>query len=169
MNPANPWDQQPDEPSRAYELFAVYLEAGPSRSIAEMARITGHSDSNLRRYATRFNWKHRAEAHDRELLGRVVTQSTEEREAEHRAQIRAFADQLTCRAARLGDVADRLIALATRSVQTMLDRGEDLDARLLPSVVNAAAALTTLTSDLQSRALGIDELMELLEEDVEQG
>lgn len=123
----NPWDQRSDEPSKAYELFAVYLNAGPTRSFAATARLTGHSNSNLRRYSTQFDWKNRAEAHDRDALGRLVERRSGEREEEQMDQLRSFAEETMLRAERLGDASDKLLTLATKSMQRMLDHDEVLD------------------------------------------
>ncbi len=168
MAAANPWDQRPDESSRAYELFAVYLNAGPTRSIAATARLTGNSDSNLRRYSTRFHWRDRAAALDRESLGRLVERRSEEREAQEMNELRLFAEVSMRRADRLGDASDKLLKLATLSMQRMLDDGEDLDSRLLASTLNAAASLAAMACDVKAKALGVDDLLVLLREDLEQ-
>jgi len=165
---ANPWDQRPDEPSRAYELFAVFLNAGPTRTIAGVARVTENSDSNLRRYSTRFDWRSRAEAHDREALGRLVERRAGEREAEEMDELRLFAEENMLRADRLGAASDKLLKLATRSVERMLDQGEDLDSRLLASTLNAAASLAAMACDVKAKALGVDDLLVLLREELDE-
>ena len=94
---------------------------------------------------------------------------SEEREAEHRDKLTAFAQETTRRADRLGDASDRLTALATRSIQKMIDQGEDLEARLLASLLNAAAALASVALDVHATALGVEELLAHFEEDLEPG
>jgi hypothetical protein len=165
MSPSHPWDQLPDEPARAYELFAAYLHAGPSRSIAAAARLSGHSDSNLRRYASRFDWKARAEAHDREALGRVVERRSGEREDEEMDQLRAFAEESLERYERLGTASDSLVSLAIQTLDRMLAEEDDLDPRLLCTALNTAAALASAACDLKARVLGVDEMLAVLQAD----
>lgn len=162
MSSINPWDQRPDEPAKAYALFGTFLHAGPSRSIAAAARLSGHSDSNLRRYASRFDWRARAEAHDREALGRIVERRSGEREDEEMDQLRAFAEESLNRYERLGTASDSLVSLALMTLDRMLTEGDDLDPRLLCTALQTASALASAACDLKARVLGLDEVLAAL-------
>jgi hypothetical protein len=67
-----PWDQQPDEPAKAYSRFLVYLGMGPARSVHAAFRLVrpdtqGHKRSApgaWHRAARRFDWERRAVAFD---------------------------------------------------------------------------------------------------------
>jgi hypothetical protein len=66
----NPWDRLPNERSKAYYLFCMYRDLGPTRTLERLARV---EDSDLNRVATRANlkvysrkyqWVSRARAYD---------------------------------------------------------------------------------------------------------
>jgi hypothetical protein len=49
-----PWDRLPNERSKAYHLFCMYRDLGPTRTLERLARV---EDSNSKRVATRANLK----------------------------------------------------------------------------------------------------------------
>jgi len=53
------WERRPEESSQAYGAFRVYLELGPDRSFVATARQLGKSESLIRRWAGRHNWRQR--------------------------------------------------------------------------------------------------------------
>jgi hypothetical protein len=70
-----PWDRLPEETTRAFEAFRVYLRLGASRSLAAtQAAIRGERAGNARArsgtygvWSRRFRWVARADAYDRHL------------------------------------------------------------------------------------------------------
>jgi hypothetical protein len=64
------WDQGegfkgPTESPEAYDRFVQFLELGPERTLAALAKVLGVTPQNLGQMAKRFNWRKRAEAYDR--------------------------------------------------------------------------------------------------------
>lgn len=57
-----PWDRQPRETDKAYEAFRAYLELGPARSTANVARALGKSKTLTDRWCSRWQWVRRAAA-----------------------------------------------------------------------------------------------------------
>ena len=61
----NTWDQQPDEPSKAYIAFRVYLLAGPGRVAGRVyPGSTYASPDSLYELGRKYNWGERAAAWD---------------------------------------------------------------------------------------------------------
>jgi hypothetical protein len=83
-------------------------------------------------------------------------------------QLRAFAEETMRWAHGLGSASDQLLALALKTIRSLLDNNEDLDPRLIASALNTAAALAATACDVQARALGVDDLLALLDGDLEQ-
>ncbi len=66
----NPWDRLPNERSKAYHLFCMYRDLGPTRTLERLARVED-SDSNrvatranLKVYSRKYQWVARARAYD---------------------------------------------------------------------------------------------------------
>lgn len=67
MNGLKPTDPQPAEPGTSFAGFVLYREMPPGqRSIREVARRLGKSESLIERYSSRWKWVERARAWDRE-------------------------------------------------------------------------------------------------------
>jgi hypothetical protein len=67
---ASLWDQGegfkgPIESPEAYDRFVQFMELGPDRTLAALAKVLGVTPQNLGQMAKRFNWRKRAEAYDR--------------------------------------------------------------------------------------------------------
>lgn len=80
-----PWSQLPQETSKAYRAFTVYLELGVDRSIVKAAEKSGASKGNKgghwERWSSQNHWVERARAYDSDLLaeqinGRKLQQET---------------------------------------------------------------------------------------------
>lgn len=61
-----PWERQPGETEKAYEAFLVYKNMGAGRTIVAVGRRLSKSRQLMTRWATRYNWKERVQAFDRE-------------------------------------------------------------------------------------------------------
>ena len=71
-----PWERQPDEPSKAFHAFTVYRDLGPAkRSLAAVSldlygERTGckrGAPGRVREWSGRYRWRERAEAWDARL------------------------------------------------------------------------------------------------------
>jgi hypothetical protein len=100
--PSKPWAQQPGEPNNWYGRFQVYLDIGPTRTIAAAARRVGEMRRNKPLYyngqwsgqARYWRWRERARAWDlyqRELLA-VSERNT--RLALHERRVEVIEDYL---------------------------------------------------------------------------
>jgi hypothetical protein len=60
---ALPFEQQPQESSKAFAAFSVYLSLGAQRSIAAVAQKLAKSDNLIKRWSAKFDWTSRVQAH----------------------------------------------------------------------------------------------------------
>ncbi len=56
---AKVWEQVQAESGQAYAAFVAYRDMGPRRTFVGAARLVGRSESLLRRWAGRHNWRER--------------------------------------------------------------------------------------------------------------
>jgi hypothetical protein len=58
------WERLPNEPIKAYELFCLYRDLGPSRSLRKLRQTNALSLSvrQLERYSAKYAWLGRAQA-----------------------------------------------------------------------------------------------------------
>jgi len=63
---SSPSEQLPEESGKAYQAFRSFLELGPDRTIAGLVRLLAKSESLIRGWAARHDWRHRAWLYDRD-------------------------------------------------------------------------------------------------------
>ncbi len=81
-----PWEQQPGESGPAFEAFSTFRDLGPGRTVSAVAEKLRKSDSLLRRWKNKWNWRERAIAYDSaiaEEARRKVIKERKEMETRH--------------------------------------------------------------------------------------
>jgi len=86
-----PWERQPNESPKAFGRFCAYLEMRPQRSLTELARRQKVTLSAIKQLSSRWRWRDRAAAWERELghaqLETAAKQSDEARQRQLRDAI----------------------------------------------------------------------------------
>ncbi len=169
-NDPKPWDKLPEETALWYDRFLTFISLGPARSIEKLyrARSEGQetslrgkrSSSGWHTKAQEYNWKARAEAHDKanshELLAAEEKRRIEARER-RRTIIDALIDKVNT-AIDLADLEHMDTATARLHLQTLstallnlikahrLEMGEPTE--IQDSNINAAATIQFTADDL---------------------
>ena len=73
--------QLPNESGKAYQAFRAFLDLGPDRTLAATVRLLGKSESLVRGWAARHDWRHRAWLYDRHQARAEETVVRQHREA----------------------------------------------------------------------------------------
>ena len=154
----------PNETDKEFELFKLYCMYGGGRSLQYISTVSNVTPSVLSKLSSKNNWKRRSEDYDRsELVKKMQQVQTSKHELhirkldKYREEQEALGQQLTLNAARIA-------FLANSTLSKMLDSEQTLDARDLPGMLNVAAKLADVGKNLQSTALGVDNLLVALEE-----
>ncbi len=154
----------PNETDKEFELFKLYCMYGGGRSLQYISTVSNVTPSVLSKLSSKNSWKRRAEDYDRsELVKKMQQLQTSKHELhirkldKYREEQEALGQQLTLNAARIA-------FLANSTLSKMLDEDRELDARDLPGMLNVAAKLADVGKNLQSTALGVDNLLVALEE-----
>ena len=115
---AHAFEQQPKESAKAFAAFSLYLNLGPQRSTAEVAKKLAKSEQLVRRWSAKFGWTDRVAAHSAHLA--VV-----EREAVE-AVARGKAAEWEKRETQLRETEwtmhERAIAAAKRGLDAYMDK-----------------------------------------------
>ena len=138
VEPRQPWDKQPDESAKAFDAFCRFRDA-EKRSFKSTADLLNCSTQNVWQWATRHNWKLRADAWDIE---------------QDRLQRAAFARDRTRMRERHLQVARSMLGVAAhglREWQMKIEQGLPLG--LQPEQI---ALLTKCAVDLEARTIGMD-------------
>lgn len=148
----NPFQQQPGESAKAFEALQAYLDLGPARSLAAVARQLDKTPALIERWSAQHAWTERVQAHT-EHLSRV------EREAQE-ATVREKAAEWAKRAQELKEqeweVSRALIAKARQLLGKEDLRGSARDAsRMLETASKLGRLAAGLATDREELS-GID-------------
>jgi hypothetical protein len=137
---------------------------GGGRSLQYVSQITNFSISKLQQVAKRNNWLVRVGDFDRYQLSKKLNEAQDARHQKHLSRLEAYREQQEQIGHQLSLNAARIAYLADRKLTKLLDSEQDLDVRDLPSMLNAASKLAEVGKNLQSNALGVDQLLAAIEE-----
>lgn len=151
------------ESPEAYGYFVTYMELGRSRSYVKVAEVTGTTESNIRKFAKRYNWRERCAQYDADQVRATFAQSKAENQAKHKAAIKRFRDEQMNRARGMGDLADLMMELTAEKLQAMRAAGELPSEQSISNLAKTVASLADMAMNLQATGLGVDELIDTLE------
>lgn len=175
MESVQPWERIHGETSRSYDAFCAFRDAGPMRKMdavwrryeSERGRVVAEHRrcaSSWWEWYKRFDWKVRAERYDAHL----EFQSRQLHESQHREKINAHLERQRQIAVACQSVSLRMLQVVQKELQRVVgDNGpgsHTLDPKKLAPYVRSAAVLASISSDHEASALGIDELLGVLNE-----
>lgn len=181
--PADPWEIQEGESSKAFEAFQVYLSLAASersvlaaynadrqRSGNKPAKQTG---GQWTYWSTLFHWQDRARAYDDYMVG-IERQEREKqrrldakaREQEHLKKLGDFREQLH----RLNAAATEASILLLQKAIHRLNEATDEEIMKMPlgsvaQMLRAASATAATAVDSQAQALAVDEILAGMDDD----
>lgn len=165
-----PFDKPLDnESSRAFEAFTVYRDLGIGRSLDEAYRVDrGHTDSKKSangtwtNWQTKYSWVERAKAYDAYLLEKA----RQEREKEHLQELAEYRKALAQSSRLAFSTSIAMQSLVNERLRKLTpEEREKIATKLLPALTRAANDGIEKAMDGWGMALGVDELVEMLDGD----
>ena len=156
----------PKETPRAAEAFACYIELGRQRSAAQVAKVMKIAGQRTRDWSAKYSWQERAAIHDAAQMKARFKDVAEDRAEKHRKSIQVFRDATDRRAKALGNLADLMVDLTTEKIQAMRAAGELPSEQQIANLAKTCSTLQETTSNLQATALGIDELVDMVDQEL---
>jgi hypothetical protein len=169
------WHQRTDESTNAYARFRAYLDEGPDRSLASVARLFGVSREAIRQTAMRFSWPARAEAYDSSCsstedlpaaMEPVMTRHYQGLDNEYLQLL----EQFRLEAERLGKSQVRLsrgfTQIASKNAARILASEKPLTVREISQLATTAAALASSGLATWGRAIGVERVLDQVRQNV---
>jgi hypothetical protein len=153
-----------NESEKEFRYFQSFIELGSSRSIHYIAQLFNLQASTIHNIYKKNNWKLRASDYDRHMLAKKIQLSQEARQQEHLQKLETYRAEQEMLGRQITINAGKIAQLANMTLNTMLENENAIPTRDLPAMLNAAAKLADVGKQLQSSALGVDQLLVALEE-----
>lgn len=150
----NPIAQLPDETDKAYDAFLRYLNMGPERTIAAVARQINKHATQLKDWATDNRWVERVRQHNAQVAREAQKRATED----YLKDVQEHRDRYM----RTGKELHALSRALLGKVAEGLNNG---DIPINTGTLNTVARCFQLSVDLEAHALSLDKLMTLLDTD----
>lgn len=152
------------ESEREYEIFKFWLNCGSGRSIPYLANTFNLQETQLHKLSKKNNWATRTSDYDIDTLHEKLKVEQDARAIEHRKRLESYRLQQEYLGRNLSVNAAKLAALSQRTLDEYLESNRAIDIRDIPSILNSAAKIAEVGKNLQSGALGVEQLLVALEE-----
>ena len=152
------------ETKREFDMFRIFCRIGGGRSHQYVSKLFNLSLASIKRIADKNLWDLRVADYDTHMAEELLAGEYQRRQEHHIAKLESYRQEQETTGKLMTDTAMRLLVLTERKLTAMMETGEDLDINNIASVSNAAAKLADTGKGLSSSALGVEALLEALEE-----
>jgi hypothetical protein len=153
---------KPETPDQ-YAAFMQYLQMVKPRSITGLAKILNRNSETLRRWQQKFKWDIRAAAWDKNQVAISHRESTAAQRKKHREAIQEYREAAEEQARTMMGVTNDLTSILAQRVKVAEDTGEEIPMTLVAGLLKATASISEAGRQAWAAALGVDELMEVVE------
>jgi hypothetical protein len=155
------------ESSDQFAVFQKYIMLQGSRDFAKLSSVTGHASSTLSNWCATFNWERRAAAFDKQQMAIVWNQADKLQKNSHKEAIVEFRESSERQARMMAQVSEDLLRVMSNRIAKAEEEGEDVPMALVSGLLRAAANISEQSRQSWANSLGINEMMEMVEAEME--
>lgn len=151
------------ENSDQYAAFQQYLRMPKPRAATKLGQMLGLTPSTVFRWAKLYNWDERAAAWDKSQIELAHREQTTLQRKRHREAIQEYRDAAEKQAKDMLEVSQDLTNILAARIKRAEDMGEEIPMNLVAGLLRATANISEQGRQAWAAALGVDELMEVVE------
>lgn len=155
------------ESSDQYAAFQIFMRMQGERSYAGVARITGHQEVTITKWAKNYNWHHRAAQYDKKQMAITWKQAEKLQKNQHKQAIIEFREATEAQAKTMMQVSEDLLRVLQKRIIDAEQNNEEVPMALVSGLLRAAASINEQSRQSWATALGVNEMMELVEAEME--
>lgn len=155
------------ESSDQYTAFQTYLKLSGNRSLMDLSGLTGHTVQTLTGWRKKYNWELRAARWDQDQLAVVWADADKLRRNAHKLAIVEFRESTERQARLMSNVSEKLVHLLNARLEKMIEAEEEIPLSMISNLIRAAASLSEQSRQSWGNALGVNELLQVVESEVE--
>lgn len=155
------------ETAEQFGCFQQYLALGPGRTLKEAARLSGHATISVSGWAKKYHWEERVAAWNKDQMAVTLRQTNKIDRDAHRAAILEFKQNSERQARIMSRVSEDLITLLGRRIAKAKDENETIPLHQVGGLLRAYSSLAEQTRENWGNALGITELLDVVDAEVE--
>ena len=156
------------ETDKEFRAFQVYMHLGSGRSHKAVAEIHGVIEDTIQGYADRFNWQRRAAKWDQQQMALALKDANKMERRRHKENIEKFRVTQQEQAEKFVEVSNDLMRIIQKRIEKADAEGEDIPMALVSGLMRAAANISEQGRQAWATSLGVNELMQVVETELEQ-
>lgn len=151
------------ETADQYASFEKYMMIQGNRTFKAIEEITGHNYATLSSWAKLFNWQERAACYDKEQMAVVWKEAEKFQRNSHRDAIVEFRESSERQAKMMAKVSEDLLRVLGKRIAQAEQEGEEVPMPLVSGLLRAAASISEQSRQSWANALGINEMLDIVE------
>jgi len=156
------------ESDKQFRAFQTYMNLGSGRSYAAVAEICELSEPTVQDWASKYQWQRRAAKWDQKQLTQAFKDATKIERTRHRQSIEKFRQSQQEQAEKFVAVSNDLMAVIQKRIEKADAEGEEIPMALVSGLMRAAANISEQGRQAWATSLGVNELMQVVESELEQ-
>lgn len=155
------------ETADQYAVFQKWLHLQGGRTFENLKELTSHSTSTLSGWSESFNWQKRAAAWDKDQMAITWKQTEKLQRNHHKEAILEFRRASERQAKMMSDVSEDIVKLVAKTLAAAEENGELVPMHQVSNLLRASASLTEQSRQSWATSLGINEMLELVENEMQ--
>jgi hypothetical protein len=156
------------ENEEQYRAFQFHLNMRGSRSFDATAEFMQKSPETLKGWAKKYNWDRRCAAYDKKEMAITFKEASKIERKKHRYAIEEFRQANEDQARLMMDVSGDLMGIIQQRIAEAAATGEKIPMGLLSGLMRAAANISDAGRQAWATSLGVNELMTVVEQELEE-
>lgn len=150
-----------------FAVFQQYMRLPGARSLAELSRMTGRTVPTLSKWAERYNWEKRTAAWQKDQMAITWREADKLKRNAHREAITEFRNSSERQARMMSRVSEDLVRVLGKRIAQAEEDGEEIPMHMVGGLLRAAASINEQSRQAWGNALGVNELLEVVDAEVE--
>jgi hypothetical protein len=155
------------ESASQFAAFQEYLRMPGLRNFHDLSKLTGHKAHTLSGWATRWKWERRAAAWHKDQMAITFRDVDKLKREAHKEAIAEFRNSSERQARIMSRVSEDLVRLLGKRIAKAEENNEEIPMHMVGGLLRAAASINDQSRQAWGHALGVNELLEVVENEVE--
>jgi hypothetical protein len=156
------------ENEEQFRAFQFYLNSGGSRTLESTASFCDKGPQTISDWSKKYNWDRRCAAYDKKQMAITFKEANKIERQNQRRAIQEFRDANEEQARQMMEVSSDLMTIIQARIQKAAAEGEDIPMGLVSGLMRAAANISDSGRQSWATALGVGQLMEVVDQELEE-
>ncbi|MGA1710402.1 MAG: hypothetical protein ACO4CS_03955 [bacterium] len=155
------------ESADQYAAFQVWLRLQGGRTFEGVRATLSHSTATLSGWSEAYNWQKRAAAWDRDQMALTWKETEKMQRNTHKEAILEFRRSSERQAKMMSSVSEDIVKLVAKTIAIAQENGDVVPMHQVSNLLRASASLTEQSRQSWATSLGITEMLDMVEAEMQ--